>query len=361
MTDTLPTTPGTTWRIGTTSPGWTCSITSGVLTCGGPRTDLTAHASLRVHLTSPTTSASCGTVDNMAHVGTSNDGSADAAASILVQCAQIELTKTADATIVSAGDQIGYVITATNNGAGTAHNVTVTDTLPATPGGLSWSIATTPSGWTCAITGGVLTCGGAGTTLVASASLSVHLISPTTSASCGTVPNTAHVRTSDEKTADASASILVQCAKIELTKKADKPLVTAGDPIGYTITVQNSGPGTAHGVTMADTLPVTPGGLSWSIGTTSAGWTCSIAGGVLTCGGPSTDLAAAASVSVHVASPTTAASCGAVQNTATAATSNDGTATATARIEVLCARIALTKPRTGRWSRPVTRSAIRSW
>ena len=295
-----------------------------------------------MHLTSPTTSASCGTVDNTAHVRTSNDGSAHATASILVQCAQIELTKTADATTVSAGDQIGYTITATNNGAGTAHDVTVTDTLPVTPGGLSWAIATPPAGWTCAIASGVLTCGGPGTTLVSSASLSVHIISPTTSASCGTVHNTARVRTSDERSAHASASILVQCAKISLTKKADKPLVTAGDAIGYTITAKNSGPGTAHGVTMTDPLPATAG-TTWSVGTTSPGWACSITGGVLTCGGPNTDLAAGASVSVHVTSATTAASCGGVKNTATVATSNDGTASATARIEVLCARISLTK------------------
>ena len=343
VTDTLPVTPGgLSWSIGTTSPGWTCAITSGVLTCGGPSTELAAKASLSVHLTSPTTGDSCGTVDNTAHVGTSNDGSADATASILVQCAQIELTKTADAPTVSAGDQIGYTITATNNGNGPAHDVTMTDLLPVTPGGLSWSIGTTSAGWPCSIASGVLTCGGTGTSLAAAASLSVHITSPTTSASCGTVDNTARVGTSDEKSAHASASILVQCAKITLTKTADKPLVSAGDPIGYTITVGNSGPGTAHGVTMADTLPGTAG-TSWSVGTTSPGWLCSITGGVLTCGGAGTSLAAAASVSVHVTSPTTAASCGAVHNTATVATSNDGTATATARIEVLCARIALTK------------------
>ena len=40
---------------------------------------------------------------------------------------------------MSAGDQIGFVITATNAGAGEARGVTVTDTLPV-QAGVSWSI-----------------------------------------------------------------------------------------------------------------------------------------------------------------------------------------------------------------------------
>jgi len=340
MTDTLPTTVGLSWTIASSS-GWTCGIAGHVLTCGGPSTDLIAAASATVHITSTTSSDTCGDVANTAHVTTSNDGSATASARIEVQCPQIELTKTADSARVSAGDDIGYTITATNNGSGIAHDVTMTDTLPTAPGGLSWTIAT-QSGWTCGIATGVLTCGGTGINLTPAATATVHITSTTTSASCGTVRNVAHISTSNDGDAEAAAEIEVLCANISITKTAEKPLVSAGDPIGYEITVTNHGPGTAHGVTMTDTLPANAG-LSWSPGTTSPGWTCGISAGLLTCGGPTTSLGRGDSLRVHISSPTTSASCGKVQNTAHVATSNDGSATASARIEVLCARIAIVK------------------
>src|SRR5204863_4843618 len=90
-------------------------------------------------------------------VTTSNDGSGQASASTTVNCGNIGITKTADAPSVSAGDQIGFVITATNTGAGETRGVTVTDTLPIKTG-VSWSIDGANSDSGCSISGGVLTC-----------------------------------------------------------------------------------------------------------------------------------------------------------------------------------------------------------
>src|SRR5579864_719955 len=75
---------------------------------------------------------------------------------------------------------------------------------------------------------------------------------------------------------------------LTITKVADSPTtVSAGDPIGYTITVHNDGPGTAANVKLSDTLPANTG--TWSFDNASAGWgSCAISGaGVLTCGGAS--------------------------------------------------------------------------
>src|SRR5207245_1844516 len=231
------------------------------------------------------------------------------------------MTKVADASPVNAGDQIGYVITVSNTGAGTAHNVTVTDTLP-TNAGLSWSIDAggSSSGWS--ISAVVLSFGPAD--LAAGASTHVHIISPTTSATCGTVNNSASVTTSNDGSASVGpVPITVNCAVIHITKVADASSVNAGDPIGYVITVSNTGAGTAHNVTVTDTLP-TNAGLSWSIdaGGSSSGW--SISAGVLSFG--PADLAAGASTHVHITSPTTSATCGTVNNSASVTTSNDGSA-----------------------------------
>ncbi len=112
-------------------------------------------------------------------------------------------------------------------------------------------------------------------------------------------------------------------ASIQITKVADQGTVSAGEQIGFVVTVTNAGAGTATGVAVADTLP-TNAGLSWSIdaGGSSPGW--SIANGVLSFG-PAT-LAAGASTHVHITSPTTKDTCGQVSNSASVTTTNDGSA-----------------------------------
>ena len=113
--------------------------------------------------------------------------------------------------------------------------------------------------------------------------------------------------------------------------------MNVGSQIGFTMTVSNSGDGDAHGVKLNDTLP-TNAGLSWSIASQGAGWgsSCSISGGVLSCGGtdgvtvPAGTTAAASTFTVHIVSGTTAATggdcpgSGTVDNTGNVTTSNDG-------------------------------------
>src|SRR5439155_19106494 len=101
--------------------------------------NIAAGSALSAHATSPTTKDSCKTHNNTATVQASNNPAVQASASTTVKCAVNGITKVADHTQVNAGDPIGFVITVTNTGAGTAKNVTVTDPLP-TNAGLSWSI-----------------------------------------------------------------------------------------------------------------------------------------------------------------------------------------------------------------------------
>ena len=122
-------------------------------------------------------------------------------------------------------------------------------------------------------------------------------------------------------------SALVEPPDLAITKTADAASVSAGSPIGFTITVTNGGAGAATGVHVSDTLP-TDAGTSWSIdGSPSGdttGLTCGITGGVLTCDKAS--LTAGQSFSLHIVSPTTAATIAdsPVDNTATVTTTNDG-------------------------------------
>src|SRR6185437_15781444 len=132
-------------------------------------------------------------------------------------------------------------------------------------------------------------------------------------------------------------SVVIHGAAIQIAKTADAAKVNVGSPIGFTLTVYNSGDGAARGVQLSDTLPTNPG-LSWSIASQGDGWnsTCSISGGVLSCGGadgvtvPAGLTQAASTFTVHVVSGTTAATggdcpgSGTVDNTGNVTTSNDG-------------------------------------
>ena len=65
---------------------------------------------------------------------------------LVINGAAIHIVKTPDAAQVNAGEQIGFTLTVYNDGAGDAHGVTLTDTLPA-KAGLDWSIASQGAGW----------------------------------------------------------------------------------------------------------------------------------------------------------------------------------------------------------------------
>ena len=212
--------------------------------------------------------------------------------------ARISITKTADpAGPVSAGDEIGFNITVSNDGDGTALNVHVTDVLPA---GLAWSVGA-PSGNTtgvsCSIAAGTLTCDDP--SMAAGDTFTVHISATTDAADCGTVDNTASVTTSNDGSGEASASVDVQCPDIQVTKTPDEPDndIPAGHPIEFTIVVENIGDGIARDVTLTDTLPA---GFDW----TQDNADCDIAAGVLTC--DFGDMAPGATETINLSAPTSA-------------------------------------------------------
>ncbi|HEY8077978.1 MAG TPA: hypothetical protein VIF62_27820, partial [Labilithrix sp.] len=100
---------------------------------------------------------------------------------------EVQISAVADAASVTAGDPIGYVITVADTGKGTGKKLVLTDTLP-TNAGLAWSIS--PENSACTIASNVLDCS---VTLGKSSSFSVHVVSPTTQSSCGTVSDQASV------------------------------------------------------------------------------------------------------------------------------------------------------------------------
>lgn len=328
VTDPLPAAAGLSWTIDGGTAAGACAIGGGTLTCS--LGTMASGASATVHVASPTTNQSCGTIDNTAGVTTGNDGTDSASASTVVQCPDLRIVKTADAATVTAGDPIGFTVTVSNAGPGSAYGVTLSDPLPA-GAGIAWTIDGGSGAASCAIAAGTLTCSYG--SLGAGASVTVHVSSPTTAASCGTYTNTATASASNDHPVVGVAATQVDCASIQIAKTADAAEATAGDDIGFTITVSNTGSGEARGVTVTDVLPVAPG-LAWTIDGGTAANDCAIAAGTLTCSIGT--LAAGASATVHISSPTGGLTCGPIENSASATTANDGSASANATIVVAC-------------------------
>jgi uncharacterized repeat protein (TIGR01451 family) len=337
IADDLP--AGVAWSVAPPVQG--CAIANGRLECAFPT--LAPGASASVTVTGITDAPDCGLLTNTATVAAGNEPAAAAAdnsatASIAVNCAPIRLTKTADAPTVSAGDPIGFTITATNPGPGTATGVSVQDALPSTPG-TQWSIDGGANQGQCSISGTTLVCDFG--LLIQGSSASVHISSPTTEASCSTVDNVAQLTTTNVGNAQAADQVAVECSGLAVDKVADAAAVAAGQPIGFTMTVRNTGTGLARGAALTDPLPA-GAGLAWSVSPAVQG--CSIAAGTLDCAFG--DIPGGQSRTVHVTSPTTADSCAAYANTATG-TSGSASLTGQAQTTVVCA------PKPGAITEPV--------
>jgi uncharacterized repeat protein (TIGR01451 family) len=311
-----------------------------------------------IHVQSATSPADCGIVSNKATVGTTNGTGEDSdIAHVTVQCPGLHITKTADAASVNVGSPIGFTVHVTNDGAGTATGVDLSDPLPTGPG-ITWTIDTDPlktnGPLSCSITSGTLHCTGS---LDAGAEQFVHVTSPTEWTgsgetevnSClggtersGVYDNTAHVSASNvTDTPNASAHEAVLCPDLHVTKTAGATAVTAGTPIGFTITASNTGDGDATGALVNDPLP---GNVAWAIDAagTSGPLECGISSGTLTCSGT---LGAGQTETVHVTAATGVANCATYNNTAALTATNTPQApNASASTTVVCPEVIVSPP-----------------
>jgi uncharacterized repeat protein (TIGR01451 family) len=341
FTDALPGGDGVDWTIESQSGGFSISGSPQAESLVFAPTSIAGNSSAWVHVVSATTADSCGEYDNTASVTTGNDGSDEASATTEVLCADIDVDKDADAAQVNAGDQIGFTVTISNDGEGDATGLAFTDALPGGDG-IDWTIESQSGGFSISGSPQAESLVFAPTTLAAGASAWVHIVSNTTAASCGKYDNTASVTTGNDGSDEASASTEVLCGQINVEKTADAASVNAGEEIGFTVTLTNSGEGLLTGLAFTDALPGGDG-VSWSIESQSGGFSITGTAPNQNLVYAPTSLAAGVSAWVHIVSATTADSCGEYDNTASIATGNDGSDEASASTDVLCAEIDVEK------------------
>src|SRR5205823_1099947 len=98
--------------------------------------------------------------------------------------------------------------------------------------------------------------------LASGASVIIHVSAPTPAGYSATLNNTATATDSNgsPSSVSASATDIVQAPNVTITKTGNGT-VNSTDTVSFTITVSNSGPGTAYNVNLSDPLP---GGLTWT-------------------------------------------------------------------------------------------------
>ena len=320
--DVLP--GGIDWTISPAVDG--CAIAAGTLTCSWET--LAAGASVSIVVIGSTEPADCGVLDNTGSADASNDDEVSDDGDITVECPDIDVTKVADDESVSAGSDIGFTITVSNAGPGTAYDVTVSDELP---DGLDWALDPAVDG--CTIVDGVLDCELGD--LPADGEVLIHISAATDEDDCGTHDNLAVADASNDDAVDDEDSVAVLCPGLNIGKSADSAVVDAGGEVGFSIVVSNVDDGidppegTATDVTVSDPLPE---GLDWSLDPDVDG--CAIADGVLEC--ELGDLEPGDEVEIHVVAVSDVADCGDLDNLATADSSNGPAVDDDASVLVLC-------------------------
>ena len=173
----------------------------------------------------------------------------------LVSSSDVTITKTASASQVLPGEVLSYTLTITNNGLSNAHNVSVSDTLPAQ---VLYQSYTSTIG-SCS---GILTITCTPGLMSPAAVVTIVLRGMADPlAVTGTITNTATVATttSDPVPGNNSASVGVtiteEYADLQVTKSDSTDPLLAGELLTYTIGITNTGPADASNVVVTDTLP----------------------------------------------------------------------------------------------------------
>ncbi len=173
----------------------------------------------------------------------------------VVEEADLSITKTDDVNSVSAGGELTYTLTITNDGPNDATGVTVVDTWPVDK---VTFVSATPQQGTCAYNAGTLTCEIGD--IPVGASVDIQVVGTVKSGAEGEILNSASVDANqiDPDPGDNTDTDTTLVSGLRLVKSANPSAIdlvaTAGEPVDVTFTfeVSNVGPGDLSDIAIAD-------------------------------------------------------------------------------------------------------------
>ncbi|MBN1210444.1 MAG: DUF11 domain-containing protein, partial [Myxococcaceae bacterium] len=217
--------------------------------------------------------------------------------------ADLAITVTNGVTSVPPGGTVTYTLTVTNNGPNGVGGASVTDLFPAALTGVSWTCAPAAA---CATASGTGNIDGALLSLASGGSATFTVTATVDPAATGTLDNTATVAVpasyTDPDAANNSATdsdTLSPSADLSLALSDSPDPVQEGGTLTYTLAVNNAGPSSASSVTATLNLPA---GATF-VSAAGTGWSCSEAGGVVTCTRPTAASGAVPDITVQVTAP----------------------------------------------------------
>jgi uncharacterized repeat protein (TIGR01451 family) len=256
LTDVLP--AGLTWTSDSPSQG-TYSTGSGVWSVGTVLD--TGFATLDI---SATVDVGYGgeSISNTASITAVDEGDPDTTnnsdeVSLLVQSADLEVTKTVSDGVPNEEDTITYTVTITNNGPDTATNIELIDIIDSD---LSHSSSSADIG-TASYSGGTKTVTWTIASLANGVTATLTINATVDNNTAGeTIENTAQLTASDpedpEDTNDWDrVNIYVEGTDVSVTKTVSNSTPDELELITYTITVTNNGPNDANTIKVTDALP----------------------------------------------------------------------------------------------------------
>jgi uncharacterized repeat protein (TIGR01451 family) len=276
VTDTLP--ANVTFG-GVSGAGWTCGRSGQTVTC--TVASLAVATAPNIIITG-TTSAFGGNIINNVSVGATtfdpNTANNSAQSTATVTTPDVSISKTNGQSTVVPGMAVTYTIVVTNSGPGALNNVTVTDIFPGIIGGVTWTCSAT-GGSSCPANGSgnintMLTLQNGGVATFTAGGL-------VNATATGSLSNVASVSIPG---GDAIAANNIFTDTDPLTPQIDLVVASTDNPdpvlignfLQYRITVTNTGPSQATGVTVIDNLPA-----SFNYELDTAG--CNVVGQQLTC------------------------------------------------------------------------------
>ena len=301
ITDALP--------VGATGGTWTCVAGSGA-TCGAasgalplastatlpPGTSATYTAVVAISPTatgSLVNTASIAAPAGVVETDPANNSATDT--NTLTPTGDLSITKTDGLTTVDAGTHSELHDRGAQRGPSTITGATVTDVLPASLLGATWTCAASAGSSCPASGGGNIT---ASVTLASGGTATFTVTATVAAAATGTISNTATIAApggvNDPTPGNNSATdtnTITRRADLSITKTDGVDDAVPGQSVTYTIVASNpAGPSAVTGAIVSDTLPASLSGATWTCTATGAGSSCPSNG--------SGDLAASVSLGV---------------------------------------------------------------